>query len=153
MDKCWICHRHNTSMLKYKLLLPYRRRSYGQNTIWFLLPKLWDNLPAGVKSSTNVITFKHDIRKTFFSQLCKKENEILLIAWERYIASCNLLLYCLDCTVFPFACGALKFQWDSRDNFGRYFHAFLFKRLANSKLHACNFLSKAFLSVKHVPWI
>ena len=71
-----IHHGHNTVMSKHKLHLPYRNSNYGQKTISFLGPRLWNNLTAGVRSSTNVNTFEHEIKKLFFSQLQKKENDI-----------------------------------------------------------------------------
>ena len=51
-------HGHNTRMPMYKLRLSYRNSNYGQKIISFLGPKLWNNLPAAVKSCTNVNTFK-----------------------------------------------------------------------------------------------
>ena len=49
--------------------------SYGQKTISFLGPKLSNNflMPAAVKFSTIVNTFKHEIKKLFFSQLQKRK--------------------------------------------------------------------------------
>ena len=71
-----IHHGYNTRMSKCKLQLQYRNSNYGQKTISFLGPRLWNKLPAAVKSSANVNTFKHEIENLFLSQLQKKENDI-----------------------------------------------------------------------------
>ena len=49
-----IYHGCNTCLLRYKQHLPYQSSSHGQETISFLGPKLWNNLPVAIKSGTNV---------------------------------------------------------------------------------------------------
>ena len=65
-------HGHNTRRSNCRLQLPYRNTSYGHKALSFLGPKLWNNLPAKIKSSSNINTFKHDIKKLFFEELQRK---------------------------------------------------------------------------------
>ena len=67
---------HNTRRSNYRLQLPYRNTSYGHKALSFLGPKLWNNLPAKVKSCSNINTFKHDIKKLFLKELQKKDDSV-----------------------------------------------------------------------------
>ena len=71
-------HGHNTRRSNCRQQLPYRNTSYGHK-VSFLGPKLWNNLPAKIKSSSNINTFKHDIKKLFFKELRKKEDSVFFI--------------------------------------------------------------------------
>ena len=55
-----------------------------------LVPRLWNNLPADIKLNTNVNTLKHDIKKLFFDELQKKEDNIY-ISISIYIIICQLI--------------------------------------------------------------
>ena len=48
----------------------------GQKTLSYIGPKTWNNLPAQIKLSKNVNTFKHDIKKSFFDDLQKQNDDI-----------------------------------------------------------------------------
>ena len=72
-------HGHNMQRSNCRLQLPYRSTSYGHEALSFLGPKLWDNLPAYIKSSSNIKTFEHDINKLFFKELEKKEDNVYFI--------------------------------------------------------------------------
>ena len=67
---------HITRRSNCRLQLPYRNTSYGHKALSFFGPKLWNNLPAKIKSSSNINTFKHDIKKLFFKELQKKNNSV-----------------------------------------------------------------------------
>ena len=69
-------HSHNTRRSNCRLQLPYRTTSYGHKTLSFLGPKLCNNLPAELKSSSNINKFKHNIKKLFFKELQKKEDSV-----------------------------------------------------------------------------
>ena len=69
-------YRYNTRMITLKLDLPLQHCCLGQKTISYLGPKTWNNLPAKIKLSRNVNTFKHDIRKLFFDELEKQNDDI-----------------------------------------------------------------------------
>ena len=67
---------HNTRRSNCRLQLPYRNTSYGHKALSFLGPKLWNYLPAYIKSSSNINTFRHNIKKPFFKELQKKEDSV-----------------------------------------------------------------------------
>ena len=69
-------HGHNTRRSNCRLQLPHRNTSYGHKALSFSGPKLWNNLPANIKSSSNINTFKHDIKKLFFKELQKKDDSV-----------------------------------------------------------------------------
>ena len=69
-------HGHNTQRSNCRLQLPYRNTSYGDKALSFLGPKLWNNLPAYIKSSSHINISKHDIKKLFFKELQKKEDTV-----------------------------------------------------------------------------
>ena len=52
---------HNTHRATQKLDLPFPKSCIGQKTLSYVGPKTWNNLPAQIKLSKNVNTFKHDI--------------------------------------------------------------------------------------------
>ena len=56
---------HNTRRATQKLDLPFRKSCIGQKTLSYIGPKIWNNLPAQIKLSKSVNTFKHDIKKSF----------------------------------------------------------------------------------------
>ena len=56
-----------------KLRIPNQRTNRGLKILSFLGPKLWNNLPNHLKSSTSVNTFKHNIKKLFFDNLIAKD--------------------------------------------------------------------------------
>ena len=39
-------------------------------------PKIWNKLPSEIKTSGSVNIFKYDIKKTFFEDLKRKEDDI-----------------------------------------------------------------------------
>ena len=67
---------HNTRRATQKLDLPFRKSCIGQKTLSYIGPKTWNNLPAQIKLSKSVNTFKHDIRKSFFDDLQKQNDDI-----------------------------------------------------------------------------
>ena len=67
---------HNTRRATQKLDLPFRKSCIGQKTLSYIGPKTWNNLPAQIKLSKNVNTFKQDIKKSFFDDLHKQNDDI-----------------------------------------------------------------------------
>ena len=67
---------HNTRRATQKPDLPFRKSCIGQKTLSYIGPKTWNNLPAQIKLSKNVNTFKHDIKKSFFDDLQKQNDDI-----------------------------------------------------------------------------
>ena len=58
------------------VIIIIRNTSYGHKALSFLGPKLWNNLPDKIKFSSNISTFKHDIKKLFFKELQKKDDSV-----------------------------------------------------------------------------
>ena len=67
---------HNTRRARQKLDLPFRKSCIGQKTLSYIGPKTWNDLPAQIKLSKSVNTFKHDIKKSFFDDLQKQNDDI-----------------------------------------------------------------------------
>ena len=67
---------HNTRRATQKLDLPFRKSCVGQKTLSYIGSKIWNNLPAQIKLSNSVNTFKHDIKKSFFDDLQKQNDDI-----------------------------------------------------------------------------
>ena len=67
---------HNTRRATQKLDLPFRKSCIGQKTLSYIGPKTWNNLPAQIKLSKSVNTFKHNIKKSFFDDLQKQNDDI-----------------------------------------------------------------------------
>ena len=67
---------HNTRRATQKLDLPFRKSCIGEKTLSYIGPKTWNNLPAQIKLSKSVNTFKHNIKKSFFDDLQKQNDEI-----------------------------------------------------------------------------
>ena len=44
-------------------LLPFRKTSTGQNASSFIGPELWNKIPEEIKRTTNLNTFKHNVKK------------------------------------------------------------------------------------------
>ena len=65
-------------MATLKLDLPLRQSCLGQKTILYLGPKTWNNLAAQIKLRRCVNTFKHDIKKLFFDELKRQNDDIFL---------------------------------------------------------------------------
>ena len=66
----------NTRSSFLKLNQPLRRTSYGQRSLSYLTPSIWNNLPNDLKSLNNLNTFKHGVKKYYLSQLRDKDKNI-----------------------------------------------------------------------------
>ena len=49
--------------------IPFRRTNMGQNSISFLGPKTWNNIPCDLKSCKNRNVFKHKLKSNFFEKI------------------------------------------------------------------------------------
>ena len=63
--------RANTRNAFQKLRQPFRKTTQGQNTISYIGPSVWNNLPENVKRSISINSFKHAVKKQYFSELKK----------------------------------------------------------------------------------
>ena len=68
--------RVSTRNSKMKLSQPLRKTRYGQNSISYLTPSLWNSTPNLLKETINTNTFKHKLKEYFLENLRKKENDI-----------------------------------------------------------------------------
>ena len=71
-----IGQRQYTRRSKFKLNLPQRVSNKGQKGLSYLGPRTWNRLPSEIKSVGSVNTFKHDIKKMFFKDLKKREDDV-----------------------------------------------------------------------------
>ena len=67
-----------TRASSYKLKQPNCKKVSGYRTISYLGPKLWNMLPNDIKSAESVNSFKHRIKKHYFSELVRKDEEIFV---------------------------------------------------------------------------
>ena len=57
----WAAERHRTLRKDYlKLKQPFRKTNAGQNSLSFLGPTKWNQLPEATKKCNNINTFKHN---------------------------------------------------------------------------------------------
>ena len=83
---------HNTRRATQKLDLPFRKSCIGQKTLSYIGPKTWNNLPAQIKLSKSVNTFKHNIKKSFFDDLQKRYiRRYILLLLHTIVQTCYML--------------------------------------------------------------
>ena len=66
----------NTRSSKDRLNLPFRNCNQGQRGLSFMGSKIWNKLPSEIKTAATNNTFKHDIKKTFFTDLKRQHDDI-----------------------------------------------------------------------------
>ena len=49
-----------------KLNQPFQRTNQGQNSISYMVPIIWNNLPYSLKTTDNLNTYKHRVKEHFF---------------------------------------------------------------------------------------
>ena len=54
-----------------KLQQPFRKTNTGQNALSFIGPALWNKVPEKIKRTTNLNTFKHNLKKHYLKELGK----------------------------------------------------------------------------------
>ena len=52
----------------FKLSQPLLKTKHGQKNLLYVAPCIWDKLSDFLKTTENVNTFKHRVKKHFFSQ-------------------------------------------------------------------------------------
>ena len=58
-----------------KLKIPRKRTEIGKNSIAFNGPKFWNQLPSDTKSAKSRNSFTHSIKREYFRELGRSENE------------------------------------------------------------------------------
>ena len=60
----------------FKLSQPLRKANHGQKSLSYVVPSIWNNLPDCLKTTGNVNTYKHRVKKHFFQRMSNGENNI-----------------------------------------------------------------------------
>ena len=55
-----------------KLTQSLRKASQGQKCLSYIGPSVWNKLPENIKKSSNLVTFKHEVKKYYLNELKKK---------------------------------------------------------------------------------
>ena len=79
----------NTRSSVLKLKHPSRSTCSGQNTLSYLTPTIWNNLPTCLKLSNSLNSFKHGVKEHFFKKL-KTKNKIFLLIEVMHVASISI---------------------------------------------------------------
>ena len=67
-----------TRRSEYKMKQPFRYTNMGQNSISYIGPKVWNNLPPECKLEEIPNKFKHKIKDKFFENLQRANDDIYL---------------------------------------------------------------------------
>ena len=67
-----------TSLLK--LSQPLRKTIYGQKSLSYVAPSIWNKSPDFLKTTDNVNTYKHRVKKHFFQRMNNEENISIAIS-------------------------------------------------------------------------
>ena len=67
-----------TRRSEYKMKQPFRSTNMGQNSISYIGPKVWNNLPKECKIEEISNKFKHKIKDQFFENLQRVNDDIYL---------------------------------------------------------------------------
>ena len=59
----------NTRSSYKKLIQPFRKTNTGQNSLSYLGPAFWNNLPESIKKVENINNFKHKLKEHYLNQL------------------------------------------------------------------------------------
>ena len=66
----------NTRSSVLKLNKPSRKTVQGQKSISFIGPSVWNALPDNIKQTTNVNSFKHNVKKHYLKKFKKRHDDI-----------------------------------------------------------------------------
>ena len=60
----------------FKLNQPLRKANHGLKSLPYVEPSVWSKLPYFLKTTENVNTSKHRVKRHFFCRMNNKENDI-----------------------------------------------------------------------------
>ena len=60
----------------FKLSQPLRKINHGQKSLSYMAPSIWNKLLDFLKTTDNVNTYKHRVKKHFFQRMNNEENNI-----------------------------------------------------------------------------
>ena len=66
----------NTRASFLKLIQPLRNTNYGQKTLSYLAPNIWNSLPVSLKATEGLNTYKHKMKKHFLNRMKNNESDI-----------------------------------------------------------------------------
>ena len=66
----------NTRTSFFKLIQPLRNTNYGQKTLSYLAPNIWNSLPVSMKATEGLNTYKRKIKKNFLNRMKNHESDI-----------------------------------------------------------------------------
>ena len=69
-------HTINTRTSFFKLIQPLRKTSHEQKNFFYVAPTVWNNLLDSLKTTENVNTYKHKVKKHFLRKMINKGNYI-----------------------------------------------------------------------------
>jgi len=67
-----------TRRSEYKLKQPPKLTNMGLNSISYIGPKVWNNLPLDCRLEDNSNKFKHKIKEHFFENIQRKDDDIYI---------------------------------------------------------------------------
>ena len=71
-------HSHNTRSCQSSHVIPHRG-TYGKRTFCITGAKLWNSLPASIKTSPSLVNFKKNVKVFLYDQMVSVEqNEFIL---------------------------------------------------------------------------
>ena len=75
----------------HKLKQPFCKTSIGQNVLSFIDPALWHKIPDEIKRTTNLNTFKHNLKKHYLKETGKSSflKLVSAIFYKIFIFSSN----------------------------------------------------------------
>ena len=73
---------NTTQIFSLKLCKPYRKTIKGEKGLSYLGPSLWKWIDTECKLIANLNTCKHSLKKAFFDQLVKNEEDIYMYFWD-----------------------------------------------------------------------
>ena len=60
----------------FKLSQPLTKTNHGQKSLSYVTPSIWNKLPDFLKTTDNVNTYKHRVKKHFFQRMNNEEDNI-----------------------------------------------------------------------------
>ena len=76
-----------TRRSKFKLNLPFRKSNTGQKCLSYFGPKIWNSLPSDLKSTNNINSFKHKIKRQFFPKYTERGKQRICVLLKPCVLS------------------------------------------------------------------
>ena len=79
MDDVFKLASQNTTATRtslFKLSQPLWKTNHEQKSLSYVAPTIWNKLPDFLKTTDNVNTYKHSVKKYFFQRMNNEENNI-----------------------------------------------------------------------------